>query len=132
MGYDKRNALIILVKEFRRIKMEEYKTFCHSEDAEEKPAGEGTTRKILSYSDNLMVCEMHFDKGAVGALHTHPHEQITYIISGEFESTVDGKTSILKAGDTVYSKGGAVHGLKCIEEGLLLDIFTPKRDDFLK
>jgi len=44
--------------------------------------GGGTTRKILSYSENLMTVELHFDKGAVGAKHSHPHEQIGYIVSG--------------------------------------------------
>ena len=44
--------------------------------------GGGLTRKILSYNENLMTVELHFKKGAVGAKHSHPHEQIGYIVSG--------------------------------------------------
>lgn len=112
--------------------MEEFKKFCYSEETEEQNAGEGVTRKVLSYSNNIMVCELHFEKGSIGSMHTHVHEQITYVVSGKFEVTVDGEVGILKAGDTVYEKSNALHGMKCLEEGVIIDVFSPKRDDFLK
>ena len=51
-------------------------------------AGEGVTRRVLAYTDGLMCVENTFEKGAVGALHHHPHTQITYVVSGAFEFTV--------------------------------------------
>lgn len=60
---------------------------------------------MLTYSDNLMVCELTFQKGAVGALHSHPHEQVGYVISGSFEVEEEGQEKrILKAGDTYRSR----------------------------
>ncbi len=102
-----------------------------STDCPAKAAGEGVTRKILAHSDNIMVCEMHFDKGAVGAPHSHPHEQVSYVISGKFEFTIDGEKIIVGPGDTTYKKPNVVHGAVCLEEGVMLDIFTPQREDFL-
>ena len=80
------------------------------------PAGEGVVRKVLSYSPNIMAVELHFEKGAIGAKHSHPHEQIGYIIS---------------AGDTYYVAPNVVHGVKTLEETMLLDMFTPMREDFI-
>ena len=50
--------------------------------------GGGVKRKILAYGDALMQVEVHFEKGAVGAMHSHPHSQLTYVLSGEFEFTI--------------------------------------------
>ncbi len=53
------------------------------ENIEKEQAGEGVVRRVLSYTDEVMVVQNHFQKGAVGALHHHPHTQITYVVSGQ-------------------------------------------------
>jgi quercetin dioxygenase-like cupin family protein len=90
------------------------------------------TRRILSYSDQLMTCEMTFKKGGIGAPHTHVHEQISYVVSGAFEYEEAGVKRLVKRGDTFYVAPNVEHGVIALEDGILLDIFTPKRDDFLK
>lgn len=100
-------------------------------DAPAQPAGEGVVRRVLAYSDQLMCVENRFEKGAVGALHSHPHTQITYVVSGCFAFTIDGETHTVRAGDTMLKTDGVIHGCTCLEEGILLDIFTPMREDFL-
>ena len=92
----------------------------------------GVERKILAYSDEMMMCEIKFEKGACGSVHSHPHLQITYVAEGKFEATVDGKVSIIEKGDSVYMPSNSVHGMKALEKGILVDIFNPKREDFLK
>ena len=67
-------------------------------------AGEGVTRRVLAYTDGLMCVENTFEKGAVGALHHHPHTQITYVVSGAFDFTVDGVTHTVRAGDTILKE----------------------------
>ena len=93
--------------------------------------GGGIKRKITAYHDNLMCVEVHFEKGAIGAMHSHPHEQITYILSGEFEFNIDGNKKVLKAGDSTFKEPDIIHGAECLKAGVLLDIFTPCRKDFL-
>jgi len=78
-----------------------------------------------------MCVENAFEKGAAGALHSHPHTQITYVVSGRFSFTIDGETREVTAGDTLLKTGGVPHGCVCLEDGVLLDIFTPMREDFL-
>lgn len=94
--------------------------------------GGGVTRRVLAYSDDLMVVENTFEKGGVGALHSHPHSQITYVVSGEFEFEIDGVKKIVKKGDTMLKTDGVIHGCVCLEAGVLLDIFNPYRKDFVE
>ena len=60
--------------------------------------GKGVTRRVLAYSKDLMCVENTFEEGAVGALHHHPHTQITYVVSGEFDFTIEGETKTVRAG----------------------------------
>lgn len=94
--------------------------------------GGGTTRRILAYNDDLMSVEVSFETGAEGAVHTHPHTQLSYVLSGRFDYTVEGETVTLEPGDSIVVSSGLPHGTVCLEKGVLLDVFNPKRDDFLK
>ena len=94
--------------------------------------GGGTTRRILSWNEQLMTVEVGFEKGAVGAPHTHPHVQTSYVLSGKFRYTVEGESVEMNPGDSIVVPGGLVHGTECLEAGMLLDIFTPYREDFVK
>ena len=90
------------------------------------------SRKIRAAGGGLMMVEVFFKAGAVGALHRHVHEQVSYCLSGEFEFTIEGQKTRLKARDSVYVPSSVLHGALCLSEGRLLDIFTPQREDFLK
>ncbi|MBQ8654399.1 MAG: cupin domain-containing protein [Clostridia bacterium] len=93
--------------------------------------GGGVKRSIQAYNDELMAVEVIFETGAVGADHTHPHVQCSYVLSGRFSYSVEGEAVELNPGDSIVVPSGLVHGTKCLEAGVLLDIFTPVRKDFL-
>ena len=94
--------------------------------------GGGTTRRVLSYDEQLMAVEVGFETGAVGAMHSHPHTQCSYVLSGRFRYTVEDESAELFPGDSIVVPGGLTHGTECLEAGALLDIFTPMREDFVK
>ena len=100
-------------------------------DIEAENCAEGVKRKVLAYCDELMCVENHFEAGAIGALHHHPHTQITYVVSGKFQFSIDGVKRIVAKGDTLLKQNGVEHGCVCLEKGILLDIFTPMRKDFV-
>lgn len=106
--------------------------FTFSSECEFEDLGGGVKRKILAFGDNLMQVEVHFEKGAVGQMHSHPHTQLTYVLEGEFEFTVGDEVKVVKKGDTLYKIPGIEHGCVCLEKGILLDTFSPLREDFLK
>jgi len=92
----------------------------------------GVKRKILAYNEDLMLVKVAFEAGAIGTQHQHIHTQTTCLLSGKFEVTIDGKTEILNAGDSFYVPPASMHGVVCLEAGILLDAFNPRREDFLK
>ncbi|MBQ2877068.1 MAG: cupin domain-containing protein [Clostridia bacterium] len=94
--------------------------------------GGGVSRKILAYGDDLMQVMVFFEKGGVGAMHSHPHTQLTHVLEGSFEFVIDGEKRIVTKGDTLYKTPNIPHGCVCLEKGILLDTFTPCREDFIK
>ncbi|AAO07829.1 TPA: cupin domain-containing protein [Vibrio vulnificus] len=105
--------------------------FVFNQDITLEDLGQGISRKVLAHSDNMMSVEVHFETGAIGAMHSHPHEQLTYVLSGEFEFTIGDEKKIVKTGDTMYKEPNVEHGCVCLEAGVLIDTFTPMRKDFV-
>ena len=102
-----------------------------NEESAYQDLGGGVERKILATGGTLMTVQFRFRKGAVGALHSHVHEQVGFVASGRFEFTLEGKTSVLGPGDSYYVPSNVVHGALALEAGILVDVFTPQRQDFL-
>jgi quercetin dioxygenase-like cupin family protein len=92
----------------------------------------GIRRKVMAYDEQLMLVKVEFQQGAVGALHEHYHSQISHVESGVFEITINGEKKVLKAGDAYYIPPHIVHGALCLEPGVLIDVFSPHREDFIK
>ncbi|HEX7057939.1 MAG TPA: cupin domain-containing protein [Bacilli bacterium] len=97
-----------------------------------QPAEPGVKRKIFPPGERLMMMEVHFEQGAEGYEHSHLHEQFSYCVKGRMRFTVDGKITEIGAGETISIPGGAVHGAKALEPSILIDTFTPLREDLLK
>jgi quercetin dioxygenase-like cupin family protein len=93
---------------------------------------QGVKRKVLAHNEDLMLVKVAFQQGAAGSPHQHIHTQTSYLLSGKFEVTIDGKTEVLNAGDSFYVPPASMHGVVCLEAGVLLDAFNPRREDFLK
>jgi len=94
--------------------------------------GKGLSRQILGYDGQIMLVRVKFQKGAIGYVHEHYHSQSTYVVSGQFEVMINGEKKILKDGDGFYVEPDAPHGAVCLEDGELIDVFSPVRADFLK
>lgn len=93
--------------------------------------GGGVTRKVLAYLPGEMIVEVAFEKGAIGQVHTHPHIQCTYVREGAFLFTICGKDFPVRAGDTLAFAPNEPHGCVCQEAGVLIDVFSPMRKEFL-
>ena len=105
--------------------------YVSSENNKKVVVTEGLNRTLLSYGGAMMSVLLEFQDGVGMPVHSHPHEQNTYIISGVFSLTLNGKVYEIKAGDSFYVEPNIVHGLKCIKSGQVIDTFTPQREDLL-
>ena len=110
------------------------KAFFKNQETPWEELGDGIKRKIVGYTDELMLVHLNFDKGAIGAPHSHEiHDQIGYVVSGSFEAEVDGQKMVLTAGDAYIAPKHFRHGAVALEQdSILLDAFSPAREDFLK
>jgi quercetin dioxygenase-like cupin family protein len=102
-----------------------------SKDLDWEVLGGGVSRKFLGYDNQIMMVSVKFEEGALGAPHQHFHTQATYVVSGKFEFEIDGVKQIVEAGDGVYIEPNLLHSAVCLEEGQLIDTFSPVREDFL-
>jgi quercetin dioxygenase-like cupin family protein len=101
------------------------------QDAPVVQAGTGVTRQVLGHDAELMMVRVTFEQGAVGYVHAHPHRQVTFVERGQFDFEVDGVTTRVSAGDSVFVPPDVSHGTLAVEAGSLIDVFAPARIDFL-
>jgi quercetin dioxygenase-like cupin family protein len=104
--------------------------FSHSDSKSSNPEP-GLTRRVLAYNDKLFVVEHRMEKGWTGTMHSHPHEQAVYIVRGHIRLNSQGKTYDLRTGDTFVVRGGVEHGASAPEDSVVVDIFTPIREDYI-
>ncbi len=108
------------------------KNFVFNDEVEWEEVGPGVRRKLLAYDKDLMALVVEFKKDSIGYIHKHYHTQISYLVSGSFEVTIGNEKKIQKAGDAYYLQSNIEHGVVALEDSLLVDIFTPAREDFIK
>jgi quercetin dioxygenase-like cupin family protein len=92
---------------------------------------DGIERQMI-WGNRVMVCRLRFQPHAVTQVHTHPHEQITIIERGRVRFSVAGADRVARAGDILHFPSLLAHGATILdEEVVLIDIFSPVREDFL-
>jgi quercetin dioxygenase-like cupin family protein len=91
----------------------------------------GLVRRVGAYNGKLFLAEHRMEKDWVGARHSHPHEQIVYVVSGHLRVTIGETTFDARAGDSFVVRGGVEHQASALAESLVIDVFTPCREDYI-
>ncbi len=91
---------------------------------------EGLLRQVLAYNDRLMLVRHLMQPGWSGARHSHPHDQMVYVVSGHLRFTAGGRSFEVLAGDSFVVPGGMEHQAEALEKSEVLDVFTPVRQDY--
>jgi quercetin dioxygenase-like cupin family protein len=102
------------------------------ENGKESAPESGLKRRVLAYNDKLFLAEHEMVKGWVGKVHSHPHEQVVYVVQGHLKITCQGRTIDIRTGDTFVVRGGVEHGASAIEDSRVIDVFTPCREDYIR
>ena len=93
---------------------------------------DGIERQLVT-GERMMVCRFQFAPHTVTPIHSHPHEQITMIQSGRARFSVDGVERVVSSGDVLHFPPGCLHGATMLDEPVvLIDVFSPIREDFLR
>ncbi len=101
------------------------------DDLPEQSPEPGLRRRILAHNPQLMMVEHVMDQGWVGTRHSHPHEQAVYVISGRLRFACGAQEFECGTGASFIVPGGTEHQAWALEPSVVLDVFTPNRDDFL-
>ena len=92
----------------------------------------GLTRRVLAHNPSLMLVEHRMEAGWAGTRHSHPQDQLVYVLAGRLEFQCGSEPKFeAKAGDSFVVKGGVEHQAWALEALHVLDVFTPTRSDFL-
>lgn len=108
------------------------KLFYESAKMDWENLGDGVSRQIMGYDGKIMLVKVKFEKNGIGSLHQHDHSQTSYVAAGIFEVTIGEEMQVLREGDSFFVPSKTVHGVYCLEAGVLIDNFSPAREDFLK
>ena len=91
----------------------------------------GIMRKATMWGENTLLNYLDMEKGAAIPMHTHPEEQIGYLVKGHIIMTVDGEEYDISEGDSYLVPGDAEHGLRVLEDAVAVEVFSPVRKQLL-
>ena len=114
-----------------KIKTQAAARFVDDESLPWELVADGVKRKIMTYDPNLLMMKVAFETGGIGAAHSHVHTQMSYVESGAFSITIADETRTVRAGDAYYIPSNVYHKAVCEEAGVLVDVFTPLREDLV-
>ncbi len=90
----------------------------------------GVTRRTLGWGDRTLLVEITLREGALVPPHSHPHEQIGYLLKGQLEFAIGGEKTVVSAGDGYTIKGGATHSALALVDSVAVEVFSPVRDEY--
>jgi quercetin dioxygenase-like cupin family protein len=93
---------------------------------------EGVQRKVLALTDNLMLIEVTLNKDARVPVHKHMNEQIGYVVKGRIKININGKSYVLRSGDSYCIPSNIAHEVFGLAKSILIDVFTPPVENFKK
>jgi len=100
-------------------------------DVPSERIGDGVDRQMV-VGERLMMCRLTLQPHVDTPVHSHPHEQMTIVERGRVRFTIDGSTRVVGAGDVLHFPPNVAHGATMLDdEVVLIDIFTPIREEFL-
>ena len=105
--------------------------FYRHENSGYKTVLPGIGLKTLVYGDRTLMAEFRLGKGSILPMHSHPHEQTGYLVSGRIRLTVGENTYETGPGDSWCIPGAIEHGAEIIEDSSAIEIFSPVREDYV-
>jgi len=89
----------------------------------------GVTRQVI-HTPSMTILQLKFNRGALVAMHSHFHEQVSMLMKGKVRFELDGQEIHLQAGEILRIPSNALHSAEALEDAVLLDVFTPARTDW--
>jgi quercetin dioxygenase-like cupin family protein len=104
--------------------------FITEEDTEQIEMLAGVHRRTMATTDEAMICQFLLEANSVVPRHNHMNDQVGYVVYGQVEFKIGEEVRVLKPGDTYAIPGGIYHSVKAIVESIVIDVFSPPREDY--
>ena len=91
----------------------------------------GIKLKTLAFGKKTLITEFRLEKGNLLPIHSHPHEQTGYLISGKIKLIIGNEKYDAEPGDSWCIPGNVEHGAEIIEDAVAIEVFSPVRKDYL-
>jgi len=101
------------------------------ESIETEQLNEKISRKMLS-GEHTTVARIFLKRGAIVPRHQHVSEQFTMTISGALKLIFDDHSVVVRAGEMLFIPSGVPHAAEALEDTLEMDVFGPRREDWIK
>jgi len=105
--------------------------FTKKDDRSYRKALEGVSFKSLALGQNTHLTEFRLEKGSRIPVHSHPHEQTGYLVSGKMTFTIAGEAFEAEDGSAWNIAGHVEHGVEVLDDSLVIEVFSPVREDYL-
>ena len=96
-----------------------------------KDALDGVSFKTLVFGDKTLLAEFRLDHGSTVPRHSHPHEQTGFMVSGKLRFKVEDEVLEVETGDSWCIPGNAEHSVDALEDSVVIEVFSPVREDYL-
>ena len=90
----------------------------------------GVHRRTMGTTDEAMLCEFFLQREAIVPPHSHKNDQVGYVIYGGVEMTIGDQVRIMQPGESYAIPGGIIHSARALVDSLVIDAFSPPRDDY--
>jgi quercetin dioxygenase-like cupin family protein len=104
--------------------------FVTPRDAEQIEMLDGVHRRTMATTDEAMLCHFFLEAGCGVPRHNHMNDQVGYVVSGQVEVTINEQVRIIEAGDSYAVPGGIYHSVKAVVDSVVIDVFSPPREDY--
>ncbi len=91
----------------------------------------GISLRTIVYGENTLMTEVFLEGGSVLPLHNHIHEQTGYLISGKIIMSIGEETFEVEPGDSWSIPSGVTHGVEILENSLVVEVFSPRREEYM-
>ena len=82
------------------------------------------------HSENMTVVNWSVEAGATVPVHSHPHEQFSMVVEGEFQLILDDEEDVLKPGRVALIPADTPHSGEAKTDCKIVDVFSPTRDEY--
>jgi len=91
----------------------------------------GVRRRTLAHGSSMLLAEFTLSQGCGVGTHSHPHDQVGYVVSGSMQLTIGDESRTYLAGDSYYIPGDVPHSAVTSDNAVVVDVFCPPREDYL-